>query len=196
MTVLIIILAAVTAICIFLLSLKLKIQTAYKNDIFSVKISVFGITVFDNHKKKAEKKEITEKTEKENSGILNLLMMNKDSIAEDLKHIFKFAKRKIHVNGFLFDLTFGVKDAADTGILCGGVWVFIGTVFPVLENSLAFDDIPIINVTPVFNKIEFTLEYKGNYTLRIIHIIRLGIKLLFKYKKYKGGVKSGSTASN
>ncbi len=190
-----IIIAAVAAFCVFLLSLKLKIKTAYKNNNFSVKISVFGITVFHNLKKE-EKKEAVKKAEKENSGILNLLMMNKDSIAEDLKHILKFARRKIHVNSFFIDLTFGAKDSADTGILCGGVWAFIGTVFPVLESSLTFDDVPVINVTPVFNKIEFILEYKGNYTLRIIHILRLGIKMLFKFLKYKGGVNNGSTASN
>ena len=138
-----IILAVIAAFCIFLLSLKIKVKTSFKDNIFNLKISAFGITLFDNSKKKpvAEKNVGNKETPgKEKTDILKFLITNKDGIYKDLKEILRFVKKKIHINNFFFELVFGVKDAADTGILCGGIWSFIGTVFPLIESS--FDTNP------------------------------------------------------
>lgn len=199
MKALIIILAVIIGLFALLLIAEVRVKTLYKDKSFVLKLSVFNITVFNSsRKRKSEKNEAEKKTaaDKEDFDTLKFLIENKEALAADLKDILGFARKKIHVTRFVFDLTLGTGDAAETGILTGAVWSAVGLIYPALDSSLTFDKNPVINVNPVFNNPVLKLEYKGNYTLRIIHIIRIALKILFKFKKYKGGVKNGSTTSD
>jgi len=196
LTILIIILSVLLLISGGILAIKLKVETDFENNVFNVKVFLLKFRIFENNKlKRGEEAKTSPSKKTKEFNAVDFILGNKEMLYEDLKDVLAFAKKKIHVYDFFVNLSFGVSDAADTGKLTGALWSFVGLVFPVLDSSLTFDIVPTVNITPVFNNPCFEFSYKGNYSLRVIHIIKLAIKILKKYKKYKGGVQNGSTSN-
>ena len=79
-------------------------------------------------------------------------------------------KRKLKAKEFKFDLTFGMPDAAETGIATGLIWAAIGTIYPALDTAIEIKD-PVINVNPKFNCEYLNVKYSGIYTIRVFNII-------------------------
>lgn len=166
--------------------------TGFEEKKFSISVYLWKIKLFSNKDKKNNKKEAPK--EKENRGepqkkltleALGGYFEVYKRISEDLKKMLRFFKRKIKAREFKLDITFGLSDAAETGIATGMVWAFIGSVYPVIDTIFEIRD-PHISVNPKFNCEYFNLEYKGIYKLKIIHIIYIAfcaLKLILKYKK-------------
>lgn len=200
MTALLIILISLLGVLSILLMVKFKAVTVFEGNKFKMSVYVFGIKISDSvktNKKEKAKNQIFNGEKKENDfKLLDFVLSNKNEILSDVKEVLGVVRRKIHTEHFEIYLRFGTGDAAKTGILCGEIWSVTGVLFPVLENSLKFVKTPEITVEPQFDKPCFEFSYKGIYSLRIYRIIPLVLKLLSKYKKYKGGVNNVNTASN
>ncbi len=169
--------------------------TEYRDGSFKITVTLLKIKLFSNvsHKKKVKNKQ--NKTEKKNENkkeklTLDILSKYFDivkHIFSDIQKIFRYFKRKIKCSEFKTDITFGLSDAAETGIATGMFWALIGTVYPVIDSIIDIKD-PNISVNPKFNTDMFSIEYKGIYKLKIIHIIYVGIcgfKIYKKIKNYK-----------
>lgn len=196
MTILLIILAFLLSLSGVVLSLKVKVETSFLNNEFKIRVFLMKIKLYENNNKQPSKKsgkEENAQTEKIN--ILEYISERKEDIKKDVIEIFSYLSKKIHTYKFYVDLKFGVADAADTGKLTGALWSAVGVLFPVFDSLITFDETPVINITPVFNNPCFEFSYVGNYSMRISHILYLAKNIMKKYKKYKGGVKNGSTSN-
>lgn len=171
--------------------------TEFNENKFILEIYFYKFKLFGN-KKETSKKYVTN-AQKENSlkqklsiEKINFYINLLKKILEDVKKIFRYFKRKIKASKFFLSITFGLEDAAETGIATGMLWAFIGFVYPLVDTVFDIDN-PEISVNPKFNCECFNMEYKGIYKLKIIHIIYIAlcaIKIILKLKKEikNGGV--------
>lgn len=185
----------ILALIILILSLNLKVITEYKDKKFYLEIYFGGIKlsggkVKEKKENKPDKLKKTGETEKEKIDLdtvkkyINIF----SELFSDIKKIFKYFRRKIKSDVFEIDLTFGMLDAAETGIATGVIWAAIGSFYPIIDSIIAIDE-PVINVNPKFNCEYFNLEYKGVYKLKLFHIIYIGISALKLFLKYKKMIK-------
>lgn len=171
---------------------KVILETEYKDKKFFVVIKLGKFKIFDNSKKKEEKADKNDnkgEDKKESRSKFNISLLNKytdilKQLFNDIKEIFRYFKRKVKAKEFKIDITFGMEDAAETGIATGMVWAFIGTVYPLVDTVIDIKN-PVINVNPKFNCEYFNFEYKGIYKIKIFNILYIGIKGYKLYKKYK-----------
>jgi len=178
-------------IILFIFS-NIVVYTAFEENKFSILVYLWKIKLFETKEKKEKLKESSKVNKENNDSKKNLSLedLNKyfdayKKISEDIKKMFRYFKRKIKAREFELNVTFGLLDAAETGIATGMIWAFIGNIYPVIDTLIEIKD-PHISVNPKFNCEYFELEYKGIYKLKIIHIIYIaicGLKLFLKYKK-------------
>ena len=169
--------------------------TEYNEKKFILEIYLYKLRLFGKKNKTSKKT----KTDEEQSSVqklsiekINFYLDVFKQISDDVKKVFKFFKRKIKASKFLLNITFGLPDAAETGIATGIFWAFIGFIYPLVDTVFDVKN-PEISVNPKFNCEYFNVEYKGIYKLRIIHIIYIALcalKLILKLKKEikNGGV--------
>lgn len=109
---------------------------------------------------------------------------------EDLRH-------KIEIPRLEIDLEYGTGDPAKTGMLYGGIWGAVGTVYPIAARyfHIAY---PVLNVTPDYNETRFKIEVKSIIRVKPSHIINAVFKqgmwsvITYSYKNFiKGSVKNG-----
>lgn len=167
--------------------------TEFKDNSFFASVKILNFTVFDNKDKnrnKYDKKEKNGETTKEKKpDKFNLESLGKytavlKNLFTDINKMFGHFKKKVKANEFKVDVTFGMEDAAETGIATGIIWAFIGSVYPVVDTIIDVKD-PVINVNPKFNCEYFKFEYKGIYKIRIYKVLYLAVKGLNLFKKYK-----------
>lgn len=173
------------------LFLNVVASTEYKDGKFKITVTFLKIKLFSNVSPKKKKVDNKKKESKEKTNDDKLTLENLGEyfsivklVFSDIKKVLRYFKRKIKCNKFQVDITFGLSDAAETGIATGMFWALIGTVYPVIDSSIDIKN-PEISVNPKFNTDMFDIEYKGIYKLKIIHIIYVGICGLLIFKKIK-----------
>jgi len=94
------------------------------------------------------------------------------SIVRQLNRIKNYFFRKLNIYSLRITIEVGGRDAAETGILTGVVWGFLGQMtsrlyrrFTVRKNNIRY------NVLPNFQDIVFSLKVQGILSLKISHII-------------------------
>lgn len=99
------------------------------------------------------------------------------------KKAFAYLISKTKVRSLRFNLTFGVGDAALTGMLVGFSWIILGSILSLLfayVNTTA----ERITVNPSFDKTTFRLELGCIIHVKLGHIIITGIRMLILYRQF------------
>ncbi|MCX7709591.1 MAG: DUF2953 domain-containing protein [Clostridia bacterium] len=94
----------------------------------------------------------------------------------------KYLQKKIMIKDLKIEVEIGTGDACYTGITVGLVWSAVGTAVTIISN--VFDTKKIYcNVTPNFSKKSLKLDLDCIFSMRIVNIIVVGLKMLVFYLK-------------
>ena len=186
-------------IVVFSLILSLKITvdiTASKNHNCKfqkdIKIAVanhkIDISKFSKKKKPEYKKTGTEKKEiefEEKDNFYEKLVKLRTNIARG-KYTYLLSKRyvrkKIFVENVDFAITFGLDDAAHTGIATGAVWGSIYNIFAFADSLFTIKSHKF-DVNPIFNGEYLDLNFSAKVNTRIINILLILFAVFVNYIK-------------
>ncbi|WP_046946063.1 DUF2953 domain-containing protein [Bacillus cereus] len=140
-----------------------------------------------------QQKKTGQKIEKaeEEGGIENKVMAQLDSIGEIVKKlqeihsiIKKFMKR-VKINQWKWYSQIGTGDAASTGIVTGFAWSTKGMVVGVVGEYMHIIDIPVLEITPVFQGKGFASRCELTASFRIYRSIVAAVMLLIFMRKQR-----------
>lgn len=140
-----------------------------------------------------QKKKTGQKIEKaeEEGGIENKVMAQLDSIGEIVKKlqeihskIKKFLKR-VKINKWRWYSQIGTGDAASTGIVTGFAWSTKGMVVGIVGEYMHIIDIPVLEITPVFQGKGFASKCELTASFRIYRSIIAALMLLIFMRKQR-----------
>ena len=99
-----------------------------------------------------------------------------------LRHFFK----KVQVKQLEWSSRIGTGNAAHTGVVIGSCWAIKGAVIGLLTATLHFRGMPVLSITPDFQRQRAETAIFCILRFRIGHAIVTGIKLLRYWKGSKG----------
>ena len=191
MKIFLIAIAIILAIIALLLFSPLKIVVQYREKKiklifrcaflrFSVKDSTF------RKKKKSENTDEKPAVDAENDGVSRIkkLQSGFDSAKDALDEILDLIKHRAKFSDIYVRLRYGTGDAANTGIMYGAIWAFVGNVYAYLCRHF-YVEFPTVELEPQFDKTAFEIEAQGIITTRLVHIIKCVLKLLPKIRSGK-----------
>lgn len=188
-------------IVIFLL-LPIKIEFLFSKEL-DLNIKILGKTLFslkDNNKEHEVQKENTDSTEEIKDGktpesILKVVKLYFEVITDILKILHRYLKRRLKIKKFNFYISFGLGDAAMTGIFSGGVYTVINIFYAYLLNTFPVKQ-HNVKIEPDFNNERFDIGFELNFYISLFWVIcllfyeRKAIDKLLKIIK-KDGVSNG-----
>lgn len=169
----------VSAILLFLLIILLSPIRIYtevrKNEKgFCAKITAvfwfIKLTVFDTQKPSKEKPAPAEDTPQKG-------LDNVKGIFDAIINVLHSLKKRFTVSLFSMDMLVGTGDAATTGITVGSAYALIYNMLSAVDNYFVLKN-QFVSVTPDFDKPCFYLEFKGNFSLKIIYALNTLTKIL------------------
>ncbi|KAB2338838.1 DUF2953 domain-containing protein [Cytobacillus depressus] len=115
-----------------------------------------------------------------------------------LNRIIKKFLRKVTIRQFDWHTSFGLGDAAYTGMFTGAFWAMKGSIIGVISHFMKLKTPPNLSITPQFQFALSQTSISCIFYFRIGHAMLAGIKLM---KYWKGGrtifrTKSLSALSN
>ncbi len=158
--------------------IKLIFQCAFLR--FSVKDSAFRKK---NKSEKSEKKP-AENAQKDGVSRIKKMQSGFDSAKDALDEILDLVKNRAKFSDIYVRLCYGTGDAANTGIMYGAVWAFVGNVYSYLCRHF-YVEFPTVELEPQFDRTAFEIEAQGIITTRLVHIIKCVLKLLPKLRAGK-----------
>lgn len=183
----------------FLLLSKISLKVSFlysemeKQCLLQVKIWRIRYTFDVLERIEKQKKKTGQKIEKaeEEGGIENKVMAQLDSIGEIVKKlqeihskIKKFLKR-VKINKWRWYSQIGTGDAASTGIVTGFAWSTKGMVVGVVGEYMHIIDIPVLEITPVFQGKGFASKCELTASFRIYRSIIAALMLLIFMRKQR-----------
>lgn len=195
----IVIFSLILGVIIFLVFLKLNIEISIlkdgTNDYVKMTFFVLGGLIKYRYEipkiKTKEKSVVTESSldaDKEMSfekiyikikGLIERYKKNKYII----KNAVRKLKRKVQVKRFSFEMVIGTSDAAHTALLTGVLWALIGNFNLILCNNLSVEKRKF-RITPHYGREVLNFHFNSIFSLRIVHIIIIGIKIItIKFKQ-------------
>ncbi len=147
---------------------------------FSVKDSTF------RKKKKPANADAKQTEGSSDDGVSRLKKMQGgfDSAKDALDEILDLVKHRAKFSDIYVRLCYGTGDAANTGIMYGAIWAFVGNVYAYLCRHF-YVEFPTVELEPQFDKTAFEIEAQGIITTRLVHIIKCVLKLLPKLRAVK-----------
>ena len=117
-------------------------------------------------------------------GIWSFLFESKESIS--------LFFRKLHIQEFVWNSTFGLKDAASTGKLTGVFWTIKGIAQAVLFQFCTVRCKPQLSVVPKFNYSRDSIEVDFHciFSFGLGNAIFTAIKLFFLLRRHKSSISS------
>ena len=122
------------------------------------KIKFFGIVVYKNDGKKAEKNTLEEDNELKNepskkspTEVLDNVKVYIEIIRDILVLLDKFVKNHLVIEKLNFEYTFGLGDAALTGIFSGGVYTVVNVFYSFIFNNFKLKK-HLVKINPDFDK--------------------------------------------
>ena len=196
---------------VILLFAPISVFVGFNNDLNLI-VRVLGIKMFDYNKRKkkmnkADEKAKGEPTEekKEDStgdkqnlpdraqGILKQIKTYFSLISEALKILNRHIKKTLHIQNFRFEFSFGLGDAAATGIFSGAAYAVGNCFYAYLLNNYKVKR-HTLKITPDFDKKGFLVLFELKLKLSLFWVIRLLYKerhvlsKLYIISKKKDGV--------
>ncbi|MCU4759482.1 DUF2953 domain-containing protein [Bacillus cereus] len=184
---------------LFLLLSKISLKVSFlysemeKQCLLQVKIWRIRYTFDVLERIEKQKKKTGQKIEKaeEEGGIENKVMAQLDSIGEIVKKlqeihskIKKFLKR-VKINKWRWYSQIGTGDAASTGIVTGFAWSTKGMVVGIVGEYMHIIDIPVLEITPVFQGKGFASKCELTASFRIYRSIIAALMLLIFMRKQR-----------
>ncbi len=96
---------------------------------------------------------------------------------DDMKDILSQIRQRTKFDTITFCLSFGLSDAAKTGIATGAAWASSSCILSVLDHMFDIKKI-YLDVSPDFNREHFHLYIKSILRLRLVHIINISIRII------------------
>jgi hypothetical protein len=113
-----------------------------------------------------------------------------------LHRVVKKFTKKIHVRKLEWITSFGVGDAAHTGMLAGVIWGLKGNFIGLLYHYTQVEMKPKLIVNPLFTQLYSETNIACMLSFRIGHAIIAAIRLLKQWKKLRKGGVHHARASN
>ena len=184
--------AIVSGIIAYILWAPLKVTVEYrsKKTTVSFRCRFFKFKLKPNTKEKSEKKD----TSNENDTKLRLTekIRKWKSDFEEYKvfldEIMILLQNRARFTGIYVRIHYGTGNAATTGILYGGIWALVGSVYAYLCRYVSIE-YPKVELKPNFSEKELDIELAGIIEARLVHIITAvfrSVKIYSKHKKTKG----------
>lgn len=110
----------------------------------------------------------------------NLFFSIKSAFSDSKNDIYKiliYLKKNIVINHILFEMEYGLSNAAKTGIANGVIWAAATGALSAVDNISEIKSSKL-NIYPVFDRQCFNVRFSGILTFKIVHIITVGIKIL------------------
>lgn len=122
-----------------------------------------------------------EKKEKYSFAKIKTLFSNIKATFTDLKgeifSLFASIKNHIKIDKILFEMQYGLKDAAKTGMANGAMWTLSSGVLSAVDNISPIGDVTL-NIYPVFDRECFNARFQGIISFRLVHIISICVTIL------------------
>ncbi|MEG1980884.1 MAG: DUF2953 domain-containing protein [Clostridia bacterium] len=96
--------------------------------------------------------------------------------------IISFVRYRLTIYDIRINMNIGINDAANTAILCGGLYANIYEGIGLLQN-MVFVNPPLITITPAYNELKLEAEYYISVKIRILSAIIILLKTLRLLKK-------------
>jgi len=160
----------------------------YKYEIPLIDMESAGIKIRRIKKKGKKEKKVEEGKEKFNfSEILNRIKSSKkfyDSHKIIICKVKDYLKGRLILKEFKLDAVIGTGEAYYTGILNGIAWAVAGILTSYLSNN--FKTLKkCVNIKSDFKEKKFDVDLFCIFSIKIVHIIVVGIKLLMNQLKGK-----------
>ncbi len=131
--------------------------------------------------KEATSQEIEEQNDVKESRGINHFIKNFHQLHTMGKKLLK----RISIDSFCWQTSFGVGDAMETGIAAGGLWALKGGVIGFLGTYFALKKNVEINVEPVFQGKGMYTELKMTVSFRLLFISLSAIPIYFYWRKIR-----------
>lgn len=159
----------------------------YKREIPLIKIDDNSPSIVVKQKKGT--KEETEQKETMQFGAEDLLdsLHDMKTLLESIVSLNRIVKKflkKVTIQTFEWHTTFGVGDAAATGMLTGAFWAIKGSIIGIISHFMKLSTMPSMSINPQFQFALSQTSISCIFYFRIGHAMLAGIKLL---KYWKGG---------
>lgn len=162
-----------------------------------ISLNVLGqpvdLSSFMKADKKQEVKSSTEKEEKKKSPLYERLHNLKIDI-ERGRYTYLLSKRyvrkKIKIDKLDFNMTFGLDDAAHTGIATGAAWGSVYNIFGFIDRLFTVNS-HRFRITPVFDAECFEMDFETRLHFSMSNIIALAFAIFINYTKSKIKIRKG-----
>lgn len=173
---------------LFCLCVSAEIYYEYINKVQKAEITIrlfkiikIKIPVKLNKEKKSdEKKASAEKESFSLEKIKNIFSRVTDALSNaksDIYALFSSISKHLVIKKVLFETEYGLSDAAKTGMSYGAVWGVVSCALSAIDNFSEIKDLEL-NIYPVFDRECFNLRTNCIISIKIAHIISIGIKIL------------------
>ena len=187
-------LSVIAGIIGILIFAEIKVYFSLKNEVISLTVKIWGVTLYKLKKSDAAKKEKKKKEKepepKEDQQIsLREKIHNLKDKFHHIKHVLEVALEqisdKLKVEGLTILIRFGDGNAATTAIETGVLWGILGGLNAILNNYLVIENSPDIQVIPDFNNKFIEVYADSIIKTRIVHIITIFTAVMSAYKNYE-----------
>ena len=161
----------------------------YKIAVPLIKIDKHSPSIVFKEKIKTGPSETTKKEEMKKLSADDLLRGIRDlkelfNHVVSLHNIVRHFLRKVSIKKIEWNSMVGIGDAAHTGTLVGVLWIVKGSTIGVISNYMRMKEMPLISITPNFQKAISQTRFTCMIQFRIGNAMLAGIKLV---KYWKGG---------
>lgn len=162
----------------------------YKISVPLIKIDKDSPSIVYKEKVKTGQQETTKKEDVKNFSTEDLVnnLSNANKIFTHVFGLHKIIRRflkKVSVQKMEWHTNAGIGDAAYTGMLIGALWTVKGGLIGIISHYMKLKEMPIISVTPNFQRAISQTRLLCMIQFRIGHAMLAGIKLV---KFWRGGL--------
>lgn len=102
-------------------------------------------------------------------------------VVEDLEKKGRFHK-------FVWKTCIGTGEASGTSLIYGILWAIKGSLLNYLQNKIRFDEKPLIQITPDYQKCRWDTIFDCIFRIKLGYIIIASLIARFRLRLLKGGV--------
>lgn len=187
--------AIFSGIIAFILWSPFKVVVEYRNKktTLSFRCRFFKFTIKPKTKQKPKPERKDTSGDDKKTGLSEKIKKWKSNFEEYkvfLDEIMILLHNRAKLTGIYIRIRYGTGNAASTGILYGGIWALVGSIYAYICRYVSVE-YPKVELEPNFKGKEFDIELAGIIEARLVHIITAvfrSIKLYLKHKKIKGEI--------
>ncbi|NSL51300.1 DUF2953 domain-containing protein [Calidifontibacillus erzurumensis] len=133
---------------------------------------------------------------------VNDILKKIEQVKEFIDHVIHFHEivkkflKKISIHKFEWHTSFGLGDAAQTGIASGLLWSAKGTIVGLLSKAMNLMTMPQLSITPSFQDRFATTRLICIFSFRIGHAMVGAFRVVKYWKSVKGGQRHVRTSNS